>query len=106
MFASGTCRTSVYVKAGPARFSGKNGPPKRCVQPFVAQRVGASAQYGADSYVLHEHLEVVNEPVYFYQFAETAAAEGVQFIAEAIGLLYRSTWPGNRSDRAAISGAT
>ncbi len=37
----------------------------------------------ADSYVLHEHLEVVNEPVYFYEFAETAAAKGVQFIAEA-----------------------
>jgi methyltransferase-like protein/2-polyprenyl-3-methyl-5-hydroxy-6-metoxy-1,4-benzoquinol methylase len=37
----------------------------------------------ADSYVLHEHLEAINEPLYFYQFAEAAAAKGLQFIAEA-----------------------
>jgi methyltransferase-like protein/2-polyprenyl-3-methyl-5-hydroxy-6-metoxy-1,4-benzoquinol methylase len=37
----------------------------------------------ADSYVLHEHLETVNEPIYFYQFADAAAAKGLQFIAEA-----------------------
>ncbi|MEX2140215.1 MAG: class I SAM-dependent methyltransferase [Pirellulales bacterium] len=37
----------------------------------------------ADSYVLHEHLEAINEPVYFYQFADAAAAKGLQFIAEA-----------------------
>lgn len=37
----------------------------------------------ADSYVLHEHLEAVNEPIYFYQFAEAAAAKGLQFVAEA-----------------------
>ncbi len=37
----------------------------------------------ADSYILHEHLETVNEPVYFYEFAEAAAAKGLQFIAEA-----------------------
>jgi methyltransferase-like protein/protein-L-isoaspartate O-methyltransferase len=37
----------------------------------------------ADSYVLHEHLETINEPIYFYQFADAAAAKGLQFIAEA-----------------------
>jgi methyltransferase-like protein/SAM-dependent methyltransferase len=36
-----------------------------------------------DNYILHEHLEIVNEPVYFHQFAEAAAAEGLQFLGEA-----------------------
>ncbi|HWA97550.1 MAG TPA: class I SAM-dependent methyltransferase [Pirellulales bacterium] len=35
-----------------------------------------------DYYLLHEHLEDINEPVYFYQFAERAAAQGLQCIGE------------------------
>ena len=40
-------------------------------------------RHTADNYVLHEHLESVNEPTYFHQFAEAAAANGLQFLAEA-----------------------
>ncbi|HET6882322.1 MAG TPA: class I SAM-dependent methyltransferase [Pirellulales bacterium] len=36
-----------------------------------------------DSYLLHEHLEEYNEPLYFHQFAERAAAKGLQYLAEA-----------------------
>ena len=36
-----------------------------------------------DSYVCHEHLEEVNEPLYFHQFAERAAAKGLQYLGEA-----------------------
>jgi methyltransferase-like protein len=36
-----------------------------------------------ESYLLHEHLEEFNEPLYFHQFAERAAAKGLQFLAEA-----------------------
>jgi methyltransferase-like protein len=36
-----------------------------------------------DSYVFHEHLEEVNEPVYFHEFARRAARHGLQFVAEA-----------------------
>lgn len=35
-----------------------------------------------DSYLLHDHLEEVNDPVYFHQFAEHAAAKGLQFLGE------------------------
>ncbi len=35
-----------------------------------------------DSYVFHEHLEEVNEPVYFHTFAERAARQGLQYLAE------------------------
>jgi len=36
-----------------------------------------------DSYLFHEHLEDVNEPIYFHQFAERAAAKGLRFLGEA-----------------------
>jgi methyltransferase-like protein len=35
------------------------------------------------SYLFHEHLEDVNEPIYFHQFAERAQAKGLQYLAEA-----------------------
>jgi methyltransferase-like protein/2-polyprenyl-3-methyl-5-hydroxy-6-metoxy-1,4-benzoquinol methylase len=37
----------------------------------------------ADSYLLHEHLETINDPVLFYDFAQAAAAKKLQFVAEA-----------------------
>ncbi len=35
-----------------------------------------------DTYVFHEYLEDVNEPVYFRQFMEQAAAHGLQYLEE------------------------
>jgi methyltransferase-like protein/SAM-dependent methyltransferase len=37
----------------------------------------------ADYYILHEHLEDINEPLYFHEFAERAARHGLQYLAEA-----------------------
>jgi methyltransferase-like protein/2-polyprenyl-3-methyl-5-hydroxy-6-metoxy-1,4-benzoquinol methylase len=36
-----------------------------------------------DSFLLHDELEAVNEPIYFYQFAERAAEHGLQYLGEA-----------------------
>jgi len=36
-----------------------------------------------DSYLAHDHLEQVNEPIYFHQFAERAAQHGLQYLGEA-----------------------
>ncbi|MCI0377193.1 MAG: class I SAM-dependent methyltransferase [Gemmataceae bacterium] len=36
----------------------------------------------SDSYLFHEHLEEHNEPIYFYQFAERAAAKGLRYLGE------------------------
>jgi len=36
-----------------------------------------------DAYLFHDHLEEVNDPLYFYQFAERAAAKGLQYLGEA-----------------------
>jgi methyltransferase-like protein/cyclopropane fatty-acyl-phospholipid synthase-like methyltransferase len=37
----------------------------------------------SDSYLFHDHMEVVNAPVYFYQFAERAEGHGLQYLSEA-----------------------
>jgi methyltransferase-like protein len=36
-----------------------------------------------DDYLLHEHLEEVNDPVYFYQFVKSATAHGLAYLGEA-----------------------
>lgn len=37
----------------------------------------------ADTYLYHEHLEEVNRPVYFHQFAAACAEHGLQYLMEA-----------------------
>jgi methyltransferase-like protein len=37
----------------------------------------------SDTYVFHEHLEEVNQPLYFHQFMERAQGKGLQYLAEA-----------------------
>jgi methyltransferase-like protein/SAM-dependent methyltransferase len=36
-----------------------------------------------DTYQMHEHLEEFNEPLYFHQFAQRAAARDLQYLGEA-----------------------
>lgn len=36
-----------------------------------------------DWYLFHDHLEEVNDPVYFYQFAERARQKGLQYLGES-----------------------
>jgi hypothetical protein len=38
-----------------------------------------------DSYLLHDHLEEVNDPVYFHEFVGRAAAKGLRFVSEVQG---------------------
>lgn len=45
-----------------------------------------------DAFLLHDELSEVNEPVYFYQFAERAIRHGLQYLADA---QFRTMLPGN-----------
>jgi methyltransferase-like protein/2-polyprenyl-3-methyl-5-hydroxy-6-metoxy-1,4-benzoquinol methylase len=42
-----------------------------------------SFRRSSDSYLFHEHLEEVNEPIYFHQFVEKAAAHALRYLGEA-----------------------
>ena len=69
----------------------------RALLDFLADKVGpGDGGYGGllrqelnvlrqtpDTYILHEHLEEFNEPLYFHQFMERAAAKELQYLGEA-----------------------
>jgi methyltransferase-like protein/ubiquinone/menaquinone biosynthesis C-methylase UbiE len=69
----------------------------RCLLDFLAQsQTPRSAAYRqlladeahilgrhSDSYLFHEHLEEVNEPLYFHEFAERAANAGLAYLGDA-----------------------
>ena len=42
----------------------------------------AEGEDGGDALLLHDELEEINEPVYFYQFAEHARRHGLQYLSE------------------------
>lgn len=44
-----------------------------------AEHIGSST----DSYVYHEELETVNDPIYFHEFAAWAVGHGLQYLCEA-----------------------
>jgi SAM-dependent methyltransferase len=37
-----------------------------------------------DSYLYHEHLDGINAPIYFHEFAERAARNGLQYVSESV----------------------
>ena len=67
----------------------------RALLDFLATSVPANLPYGMtlkqeldsiriqpDSYIYHDHLEVVNEPVYFHEFAAAANRHGLQYLGD------------------------
>jgi SAM-dependent methyltransferase len=56
-----------------------------------------SVRRSSDSYLYHEHLEDVNEPIYFHQFAERAAAHGLRYLGEVdLRVMVPSNYPPDR----------
>jgi methyltransferase-like protein/SAM-dependent methyltransferase len=68
----------------------------RALLDFLAQSVRQEGPYSvllkseletlrhqADHYLYHEHLEEVNDPVYFHQFVEMAQSHGLRYLGEA-----------------------
>jgi methyltransferase-like protein/SAM-dependent methyltransferase len=49
---------------------------------FLKQELSGRAANN-DAYLLHDHLEEINEPVYFHQFAEHAARHELQYLCDA-----------------------
>jgi len=79
----------------------------RALLDFIAKSVGTSAdnpysvllkveteflKNSEDWYLYHEHLEEINAPIYFYQFAERAQKHGLRFLGES---MVRQMVPGN-----------
>lgn len=74
---------------------------------FLAQHTSEKSAFGMflkselevlrnqdDGYLYHEHLEEVNDPIYFYQFAERAELRGLQYLGESdMSVMYRGHLP-------------
>ena len=68
----------------------------RALLDFLSQSAPTDTPYGMtlkseldsirtvdDAYLFHDHLEEVNEPVYFHEFIEATQRHGLQYLAEA-----------------------
>ncbi len=54
---------------------------------------------GEDAYLLHDHLEEVNDPVYFHEFAEHAERHGLQYLCDAdFRMDFLTTFPKAKAD--------
>jgi methyltransferase-like protein/SAM-dependent methyltransferase len=79
----------------------------RALLDFLAQNTSDKTAYGIllrgeldilkghhDGYLFHEHLEDVNDPIYFHEFAERATSKGLQYLGEAdVSVMYTGHMP-------------
>ena len=85
----------------------------RALLQFLAGNADAKTAYGmllkgeldillnhSDSYLFHEHLEEVNDPVYFFQLAERLDKLGLQYLGEAS---MPSMWTGHLPSQVAAT---
>ena len=66
--------------------------------PLASGLLKSEMQYlqgKAESYILHEYLEDVNEPIYFRDFAGLIAKHGLQYLGDALqnGMMGAEIWP-------------
>jgi methyltransferase-like protein len=66
--------------------------------PIASSLLKGEMQYmegKAESYILHEYLEVINQPFYFREFADRIAKHGLQYLGDALqnGMMGGESWP-------------
>jgi methyltransferase-like protein/SAM-dependent methyltransferase len=64
-------------------FLAKSVPAKDSPYSMMLARELDSLRKQRDWYLFHEHLERFNEPIYFHQFAERAAAKKLRYLGDA-----------------------
>ena len=103
----GVVREAMHYHAGAIADAPARVAQARAILNFLAESVpGDGGAYSSllrselellrkqgDHYILHEHLEEVNEPLYFHQFVARAAHHGLQYLAEAdFGTMFASNF--------------
>jgi len=91
------------VRVGQARgildFLAKWVPSEKNAYGMLLQSELDILRNAADCYILHEHLEDINEPIYFHEFIERAGRHQLQYLAEAdISTMLASNLPPDISD--------
>jgi methyltransferase-like protein/ubiquinone/menaquinone biosynthesis C-methylase UbiE len=69
-------------------------PQRRDAYGLLLDQELKSIQRKSDDYLFHEFLEAINDPIYFYQFAQRADEKGLQYLGEAnIHVMLATHWP-------------
>ncbi|MDY3558854.1 class I SAM-dependent methyltransferase [Gemmata sp. JC673] len=64
-------------------FLAESAKPGTELYPALLKKELEAVRHQADHYLFHEHLEEVNEPLYFHQFVDRAGAHGLRYLGEA-----------------------
>jgi methyltransferase-like protein/SAM-dependent methyltransferase len=64
-------------------FLAESAGPDGALYPALLKNELEAVRHQADHYLYHEHLEEVNEPLYFHEFVERAGAHGLRYLGEA-----------------------
>lgn len=68
--------------------------PDGALYPALLKHELEGLRHQADHYLYHEHLEEVNEPLYFHEFVERAGAHGLRYLGEArVGTMTTANFP-------------
>lgn len=65
------------------QFLAKEGPNSSDPYGLLLQQELDEMRHWDDSYLRHDSLEEVNDPIYFYEFVERAAEHGLRYLAES-----------------------
>jgi methyltransferase-like protein len=75
-------KTKIHEARTLLEFLAKNATAQSPYRQILGQQLDALRNQ-PDAYVFHDHLAEINEPFYFFEFAESAAQHGLQYLAEA-----------------------
>jgi methyltransferase-like protein/SAM-dependent methyltransferase len=64
-------------------FLAESARPDGALYPALLKNELEAVRHQADNYLYHDHLEEVNEPLYFHEFVERAGAHGLRYLGEA-----------------------
>jgi methyltransferase-like protein/cyclopropane fatty-acyl-phospholipid synthase-like methyltransferase len=69
-------------------------PAENNAYGMMLKQSAAFLKDAGDYYLAHDHLEAINEPVYFHQFVERAQARGLQYLGEShLGMMAACNFP-------------
>jgi len=78
-----TAREKVHHARGVLNFVAASTPASRSAYQSLLMDELKVIQDRPDWYIYHDHLEGVNDPVYFHEFMAQAGARGLQYLADA-----------------------
>jgi methyltransferase-like protein/2-polyprenyl-3-methyl-5-hydroxy-6-metoxy-1,4-benzoquinol methylase len=75
-------------------FLAESARPDGALYPALLKHELEALRHQADSYLYHDHMEEVNDPLYFHEFVERAGAHGLRYLGEArVGTMTTSNFP-------------